>query len=199
MTPHTLSGLAAGGILHLAASAAPTRSQARRARDRRRRGRRVLEAAAISAALGTLAWPASAYFTTGGSGSAMQGAADLLPLTILSETTGSPSASLMPGGSGELLVRVTNPNAQSVTIVSVVQGGGVAVSHATGCTADPAWPGSLGNSGVSVASSTGLSIPVAAGATTLVHLPAAAVMSTGSAAGCQSATFQVPVTVAVRQ
>ncbi len=155
-------------------------------------------AGVLAITLGT--GPAFGYFgALGGSGTGSGGTGTLQPLVILSATTGSPSTSLLPGATADLLLNVSNPNTVSVTITSVSQGGGVSVQGGSGCTSDPAWPGTLGSSGVSVVSTTGLSIPVAGGATSVIHLPAGASMSTTSVSGCQGATFQVPVTVVVQQ
>lgn len=143
--------------------------------------------------------PSFAFFTANGLGSGPGTTGSLQPLVILSATTGSPSTSLLPGTTSDLLLNLTNPNPGAVTLVSVTQGGGVTVQGGGGCTNDPGWPGTLGNSGVTVVSSTGLSIPIAGGATVVVHIPAGAAMSTVSASGCQGATFQIPVTVVVRQ
>ncbi len=114
-------------------------------------------------------------------------------------TAGTPSYTLQPGTAADLVVTVRNPNAAAVTVTSVEQGGGVTVVGGSGCTSDPAWPGTLGSSGVTVTPTTGLSVAVAGGATVTIHLPGAASMTTASAAGCQGATFLVPVTVGVRQ
>jgi hypothetical protein len=146
-----------------------------------------------------LAGPSFAYFTVGGGGTGPGATGSLQPLVIQLATTGSPSSSLLPGSTADLLLNLTNPNPVPVTLISVTQGGGVTVQGGSGCTSDPGWPGTLGNSGVSAVTSTGLSIPVAAGATVVVHLPAGAAMGTSSASGCQGATFQIPVTVVVRQ
>lgn len=166
----------------------------------RLRKRALYTAGTSVLAVGLVTGPAFGYFTAlvgAGPGTATTGS--LQPLAILSAVTGSPSTSLMPGTSADLLLNVTNPNPAPVTIVSVSQGGGVSVQGGAGCTSDPAWPGTSGNSGVSVASLTALSIPVAGGATSVVHVPAGALMSTASASGCQGASFRIPVTVTVRQ
>ncbi len=150
-------------------------------------------------ALGALAAPAFGYFVAGGSGLGSHGTGTLQPPTILPATVGAPATSLLPGTSADLLVTVSNPNPGPVTLVSVAQGGGVTVQGGTGCTDDPSWPGTLGNSGVSLPTASALSIPVAGGATVTVHLAAGASMSTASAPGCQGASFQIPVTVVVQQ
>lgn len=156
-------------------------------------------AATFTAALGiVVAAPAYAYLTAGGSGTGTTGTGSLQSLTILS-ATGMPASTLTPGGTADLLLQVHNPNPTSVTLVSVAQGGGVSVVGGSGCTSDPGWPGSLGNSGVTVGATSGLTVDVPAGATLEVHLPAAAEMSTTSASGCQGAEFRVPVSVSVQQ
>ena len=104
---------------------------------------------------------------------------------------------LLPGGTADLLLNVTNPNAVAVTITSVAQGGGVTVSGGSGCSSDPAWPTTTGNSGVAIVTTTGLSISVPAGSSATVHVAGGASMTNSSAAGCQGATFQIPVTVTV--
>ena len=162
--------------------------------------RRTIVAACVAVlAMSWVTGPSFAYFAVGGLGAAPGATGSLQPLVIQPATTGSPSSSLLPGSTSHLLLNVTNPNPGSVTILSVVQGGGVTVTGGSGCTGDPAWPGTLGSSGVTVVSSTGLGIPVAGGATVVVQIPGGAAMSTASAAGCQGATFQIPVPVVVSQ
>lgn len=171
---------------------------------RKRRPSRLV-AAAVGVALvasaqfvGFVAVPAFAYFTAGGVGSGTLSTGTLQPLTILAASA-TPSSNLLPGATADLVVQVSNPNSVAVTITSITQGGGVTVVGGTGCTSDPTWPGTLGNSGVSVVSSTGLSIPVPASSSITVHLPAGAAMSTASVSGCQGAAFRIPVTVTVQQ
>lgn len=187
---------------HLARPRIPATSTAGRHRALRpaahplvRRVGLVAAGAATSSLLAVA--PVFAYYTVAGAGSSGGTTGTLQPLTIQAATVGSPSSSLQPGGTADLLLNVTNPNAVSVTIVSVAQAGGVTVQGGSGCTSDPSWPGNLGTSGVSVATTTGLSVAVAGGATATVHVSGAAVMSSGSVNGCQGASFQVPVTVAV--
>lgn len=174
--------------------------QARPSSAPRRLTRAVLAATAAVLSIGIGTSPAFGYFTAlGGAGAGSAGTGTVQPLVILSATTGSPTTSLTPGASADLLLNVRNPNAVSVTITRVSQGGGVTATGGSGCTSDPGWPGTLGSSGVSVLTSTGLSISVAGGTTAVVHVTSGASMTTASAAGCQGATFQVPVTVVVSQ
>lgn len=168
----------------------------------KRRGtvRTVLLAAGCTVALvcGLVSTPALAYFTTGGSGTATAAAGTLQPLIIL-PATGSSTAPLYPGATGDLILNVTNPNSKQVTLQRVSQGGGVSVQGGDGCTSDPGWPDSVGNSGVSVLEVTALNVTLPGGSTRVLHLPGAASMSITSAAVCQSATFDIPVTVEVSQ
>ncbi len=186
-------------LQHPPVSEAPTRPRSRRGPCLRSVRRALVAACVAVLAMTWVTGPSFAYFAVGGLGAAPGATGSLQPLVIQPATTGSPSSSLLPGSTAHLLLNVTNPNPGSVTILSVVQGGGVSVTGGSGCTGDPGWPGSLGNSGVSVVSSTGLGIPVAGGATVVVQIPGGAAMSTASAAGCQGATFQIPVTVVVSQ
>jgi len=142
---------------------------------------------------------AYAFFTAGGSATGEAVTGELTPVVIQPATTGTLASTLSPGSTADLIVTVQNPNAFPVTVLSVEQGGGVTVSGGSGCTSDPAWPGTLGNSGVSVQTTTGLSVPVGAGATVTFHLATAAAMDGTSDSGCQGATFQIPVTVTVQQ
>ncbi len=143
------------------------------------------------------AGPVFAFYTVAGSGNSSGTTGTVQPLTVSPATVGSPSSTLLPGGTADLLLNVTNPNAVAVTITSVAQGGGVTVSGGSGCSSDPAWPTTTGSSGVSIVTTTGLSISVPAGSSATVHVAGAASMTSGSASGCQGAAFQIPVTVTV--
>ena len=153
----------------------------------------------LALAGGLVSTPAWAYFTAGGSGTGTATAGTLKPLVILPATTGTLTTPLYPGATGDLILTVTNPNPTPVTLRSVSQGGGVSVQAGPGCTNDPNWPATAGNSGVHMTSVIGLEIAIGGGSTTTVHLPGAASMSVTSAAACQDATFQIPVTIEVRQ
>lgn len=161
-------------------------------RSRYRRGALVVVG---TVALGLVAGPAFAYFTAGGVGAGAGSTTTLQPLAVSSAV---PASSLLPGTTADLSLTVHNPNGASLTITGLSQAGGVTVSGGSGCTGDPSWPGSLGTSGVVVPTLSGLGIVVGGGATVTVHL-AGASMSTASATGCQGASFQIPVAVAVQQ
>ena len=134
---------------------------------------------------------AFAYWTSSGAGSGTAGANSLQTVTVAAFVGGdSPASSLLPAGpAGEVILRLSNPNAFAVTLVSVVGNGTItADSGHSGCS----------TTGVSFTNQTGLSVSVPAGSS-LVRLPAAASMSTASLNACQGATFHIPVTITVHK
>lgn len=155
--------------------------------------------AASTLVLGLGAGTAYAFFSAGsGSGSAISG--NLRPVSVVSAIA-SPSTRLVPGATADLALTLDNQNGFPVTITGIAQDGPVTVVGGTGCTSDSGtWPDgvTLGNSGVSVLAQTGLDLVLASG-THDVEVPGAASMGTDSNSGCQGASFQIPVTVTVRQ
>ena len=146
--------------------------------------------------IGTLvllvAGTASAYFTSSGSGAASRTAGTMQPVTVTALVGGdTPSSVLLPGTTGDVILRVNNPNSYAVTLQSVMSGPG-------SLTADSGHPNCT-TSGVAFNNQTGLSTTIAASGTTLVDLPGAASMSTTSSNGCQGATFSIPVTITVQK
>ena len=148
---------------------------------------RKLTLAGIAALLSLTAGAAFAYFTSSGTGSAAASTGTMLTVTVAA-TAGTPGTPLYPGGTGDVTLRVTNPNAYPVTLVGVAgTGGTITASNACSPT------------GVTFTDRTGLSTPIAASGTTQVDLPGAAAMNTTAANLCQGATFSIPVTITVRK
>jgi hypothetical protein len=89
-----------------------------------------------------------------------------------------------------VILRVNNPNAYAVTLVSVSGNGTITpdASHSA-CT----------TTGVTFSNQSGLSSAIGASGTTLVDLPGAAAMGTASSNGCQGAAFSIPVSVTVQK
>ncbi len=178
-----------------------SRGRAAHAKSRRRHWRLVPISGAAALAAGLGGGGAYAYFTSSGSGTG-QATTGMPSNVVLGQATiGTVSSYLVPGGTGDLFVKVNNPNNQPVTITGISQTGGVTVSGGVGsCTSDPSWPGTLGTSGVSVPTNNTLniSVPGLSGSSYQVDIPNAASMTAASATGCQSATFQIPVTITVR-
>src|ERR1700731_94532 len=83
----------------------------------------------ISLVVGLGGGTAYAFFTSSGSGSGSGTAGSPLSVTVI-EATGSAVNQLYPGASGDLLVKLNNPNSFPLTIVSV--SGNCAVTGAGG-------------------------------------------------------------------
>jgi hypothetical protein len=104
--------------------------------------------------------------------------------------TGTPSTPLLPGGTGDVILNVNNPNAYAVTLVSVSGNGTITADGGhSGCT----------TTGVTFNNQSGLTINIPASTTTAVDLPGAASMSTASLSACQGATFSIPVSITVHK
>jgi hypothetical protein len=104
----------------------------------------------------------------------------------LSDASASTTAQLYPGGTGDLVVKVTNPNSFGVTVTSVTGSGTITSDKGAACNAA---------TGVTFTNATGLSQTVAGGATTTFSLVGKVAMSNASDNTCQGAIFTVPVTL----
>ncbi|MEW1819783.1 hypothetical protein AB0323_03180 [Arthrobacter sp. NPDC080031] len=160
--------------------------------SRGRGGKAAFLAGALTLALG--AGTAYAYWATNGSGSGSAAAGDMQTVTVDALVPGdTPSSTLMPGGTADVVLRVTNPNPYPVQVYSVMGNGPV--------TADTAHPACT-TTGVTFAGSPGPLSPtvsIAANSTALVTLPGAAGMDATSQSACQGSTFHLPVSLAVRK
>jgi len=146
----------------------------------------------LSLAIG--AGTAYAYWATDGSGGGSAAAGDMQTVTVDALVPGdTPASTLIPGGSADVVLRVTNPNSYSVQVYSVTNNGTA--------TADNTHP-SCTTTGVTFAGTPGPLSPavsIAANSSTLVTLPGAASMDATSQSACQGATFHLPVSLAVRK
>lgn len=147
------------------------------------RGRRiVLVAGTVAAAMTLPTGIAHAYLTTKGTGA---GSATSGTISALTGLTATPSGTLIPGGTGALVVRVTNPNSLPVTVTTVSGNGSITATGALGTCTSPA---------VTLTTPTaGLPATIAPGATATITLTGAITMGTAAQSGCQGATFDVPV------
>lgn len=156
--------------------------------------KRGIKAAALAGLLVTAgAGTAYAYWSVAGAGSGSAAAATMQAVTVDALVAGdNPTTALIPGGSADVVLRLTNPNAYAVQVYSVIANGPAA--------ADAAHPGCT-TTGVSFTGAAPLSPAtyVAANSSTLITLPGAASMDTTSLAACQGATFSLPVTAEVRK
>lgn len=152
--------------------------------------RRILVLAISAMLLGLTGGVAYAYFTSSGSGTGSASTGTMQTVTVAA-STGSPTTPLIPEGSGDVALQVTNPNGFAVTLVSVTGSGGITVDGGhSGC--DP--------SVVTFTDQTGLTISIPADSTDWqVYLPGAASMSSAAANACQGATFSIPVTITVHK
>lgn len=157
--------------------------------------RQRLKAAALAGLLATAgAGTAYAYWTVegGGTGSAQAGTMQAVTMDAL-VAGDNPQRALIPGGSADVLLRLTNPNPYQVQVYSVTANGPA--------TADGAHPGCT-TTGVSFTRTAAPLSPatyIGANSSALITLPGAAAMDTTSLAACQGATFSLPVTAEVRK
>lgn len=151
-------------------------------------------AVAVLTAIGilVLAGAAWAYFSSSGSGSG-SGSAGSMSTVTLNATAGTPSTPLYPGGTGDVSLEVTNPNAYLVTLVGVaLKPGGTITADAghSGCT----------TTGVTFTNQTGLSTTIPQSTSGYrIDLAGAVSMNATSSNGCQGATFTIPVTITVEK
>lgn len=153
--------------------------------------------AALTAILLTLVLgvgTAYAYWNTVGIGSGSAANGTMQTVTVDALVAGdSPSTTLVPGGSADVIVRASNPNAFAVQVYSFTANGSATAdaSHPT-CTTT----GVTFNAPAAPLTPT-VSIP--ANSSVLITLPGAATMSAASQSSCQGAVFHLPVTMAVRK
>jgi hypothetical protein len=169
-----------------------TRSTLGRHAAPRRAGRTFVLVATIAGAVILPSGIAQAYWRSAGSGTGSAGTGTVSSLTGLTGSAAS-TGLLAPGGTGSLVVSVSNPNPTPITVTAISTGSvSVSVSGAAGtCTpTDPA---------ISLATpSAGLPFTVPANGTATATLTDALAMGVTAASGCQSATFSVPVTLTGR-
>ena len=152
--------------------------------------RPLLVALFCSITLVVLSGGAHAYFKSSGSGSGTATVGTLQPVTLTAlVTSDTPASTLVPGGGGDLLLKVNNPNSYNVTLVGI--------APKTGGSVTPSLPGCT-TSGVSLAVIGALAITLTPGPNT-VHISSGATMSTASVPGCQGATFAIDVTISVQK
>lgn len=149
----------------------------------------VIFGTVVALIVGLGAGTAFAFFTSSGNGSGTVSVGITQSVTVV-EATGTAVNMLYPGTSGDLLVKLDNPNGFSVTIVSITGNGTVTVAGGSG---------TCNTTGVTVPTQTGLSMVVAASSTVSVVIPDGVSMDATSDSGCQGATFQVPVSLTVRK
>src|SRR5580704_9328766 len=86
--------------------------------------------------LGALAGTALASWRTGGSGSGTASTGSLATVSVAAFTGGdAPNSLLLPGGTSDVILRITNTNTYSVTLTSIALAGSIVSTGAIGaCT-----------------------------------------------------------------
>jgi hypothetical protein len=152
-----------------------------------------LTAGTIVLGVALVASVAFAAWTATGSGSGYTQATTAQTLSTV-DVAASTSAQLYPGGTGDVKIRISNPNPYPV-LVTGVSGSGLPAgitSDQVGCTG--------ANTGLVYTDQTGLtiSVPAAVGVTpgeASATLTGAVAMTNASVNACQGATFTIPVTL----
>jgi hypothetical protein len=155
----------------------------------RRRVNRKIAVLTIVATLSAVAFVYAAW-TTNGTGNGYAKAGTAVSLTTI-DVSASTTATLYPGVSGDVLLKIDNANPYPVTVTAVSGNGAI--------TAD-AGHGGCTTTGVSFTNQSSLSlvVPAKVGAvdgTLQSTLTGAASMSNASLNACQGATFTIPVTL----
>ena len=143
----------------------------------------MLAAVAALAVTGALL----AAWSTSGSGNGYAKAGSASALTI-GDASLSTSADLYPGANGAVLLKVTNPNSFPVRITAVAKQAAGSITSDKGAACNAA-------TGVTFTNQSGLTLDLAAGATSTFTLSGAVAMSNSSDNSCQGAIFTIPVDV----
>jgi hypothetical protein len=142
---------------------------------------------AATAVVALAAGTAAAYWLTTGSGTAtaQAGTAQNPTTTAVAVTSGL----LLPGGTGDVFIRVNNPNGYAVKVIAVTGAGTITASGGTGtCT----------NTAVTFTNQSPTSgNTIAANSSATFSYPGAAAMGANPDQGCQNATFTIPISVTI--
>lgn len=129
---------------------------------------------------------AFAAWTTNGSGDGYARAQSSQALTTV-DVSASTVADLYPGATGDLLLRIANPNPYPVRVTGVSGNGAITSNAGAACT---------GSTGVTFADQTGLTLDIAANGAATFTLADSVAMGNTSHTSCQGAVFTVPVSLA---
>ena len=134
---------------------------------------------AVTAGVAYAAWTASGT----GSGYAKAGSAQALATLDASASTG---ATLYPGATGDVKLKVDNPNPYPIRITTVSGNGAISSDKGAACDA---------STGVTFTNQTGLTLDVPASSSATFTLTGAVAMSNASDNTCQGAVFTIPVSL----
>lgn len=133
-------------------------------------------------AVGSIAYAA---WTASGTGQGYAKAGTAQALTTV-DVSASTTATLYPSGTGNVLLRINNPNPYSVRVTSVTGSGAVTSDKGAACDA---------STGVTFTNQTGLTLDVPATSAVTFTLTGVAAMSNASDNSCQGAVFTIPVSL----
>jgi hypothetical protein len=150
----------------------------------RRISRRAAVVAVLVLAVGVAGIASAAWLASGtGSGNAKATTAQALTTVDASADT---TAQLFPGGTGDLVIKIHNPNSYPVQVQTITQNGTPTASGGSGtCT----------TTGVSLTTISGATDNVPASSTAEFTHAGKVSMSNASDDGCQGATFTIPVSL----
>lgn len=140
-----------------------------------------------SLALGMMAVAGVAYavWTASGTGQGYAKAGTAQALTTV-DVSASTTATLYPSGTGNVILRINNPNPYPVRVTSVSGNGTVTSDKGAACDA---------STGVTFTNQTGLTLDVLGSSAATFTLNGAAAMSNASDNSCQGAVFTIPVSL----
>ena len=139
----------------------------------------VLAGVMLVGSIAYAAWTASG----GGSGYAKATSAQALTTVDVSATT---TATLYPGATGNVSLRIDNPNPYPVRVTAVTGSGVIDSDSTAACDA---------STGVTFTNQSGLTLDIAASSAQTFTLTGAVAMSNSSHTDCQGAVFTIPVTL----
>lgn len=187
----------------------PTREGARHRRSSVvPKGRKVFAVTAGMVLAGGAAYGATTWIVALSAGSSGEGqAATVQNLTITSVATPSPAAQLYPGGAGDVVITISNPNPYPVTLTGVnlptsttyatgytTSSLGTAQSGCTSSTSDVSWSFATSSSGSAHTLTSSLVIGASGNANNplTVTLSSDASMTSSAPAACEGAFFSMP-------
>jgi len=128
---------------------------------------------------------AFAAWTATGAGSGYAKATNAQALTTV-DVSASTTATLYPGATGDVLLRISNPNPYPVTVTDVTGSGAIDSDTTAACDA---------STGVTFTNQTGLSLNVPASGAATFTLSGSVAMANSSHTSCQGAVFTIPVSL----
>jgi hypothetical protein len=147
--------------------------------------RRKLIAIALAGALAVGIGVAYAAWTASGSGTGYAKASSAQALSTI-DVSASTGATLYPGATGDVKLKIDNPNPYPVRITAVSGTGTITSDKGSACNS---------STGVSFADQTGLTLDVPASSAATFTLSGAVSMSNASDNSCQGAVFSIPVSL----